>query len=166
MGAFTKQSVSSVSTPGQLWVVTPQPCEEGLLRNLTVIWEGAGGIRSFEEKTRGNLLPSLTGKEHAVSTSILCVVPHKPLFEEMKQPHENNTGQKTQTKWKKKKVGSYWVYRGDRGLTTESSSPVLNVNWILCVSILAGWTPTQWGTRSQVTSIYQQGSQMLIAAEQ
>lgn len=52
-------------------------------------------------KTRGNLLPFLTGEAHAVLTSVLCVVPHKRLFEEMKQLHEMAQGKKWQTKTKK-----------------------------------------------------------------
>lgn len=75
---------------------------------------------------------ALKKRQEEILSSILCVVPHKPLFEGMKQPHE--TVQDKSGELKQKSTSSYSVYRGYCGLQRNSGSPVLCVNSILCVS--------------------------------
>lgn len=55
------------------------------------------GGAALKTRLEEYLLPFLAGREQTAFTSIVCVVPHKSLFEEMKQPHDNNKGQKHQT---------------------------------------------------------------------
>lgn len=177
MGEFTKWRIPSVFTPGQLWgerTITHQLWIDSggrLLRLLKVeiccYLRRSAGIRSFEEKTRGNLQSVLPGKEHCVDFYLVCGSSQASLWrDETTTWKQYRTKVSNQSKWKTKKVLA--VTRSIRG-TVALQQNLAHQCWVcamLCVSLQAGWTPTQWGTRNQVTSMHQQSCKMLIAAEQ
>lgn len=72
-------------------MITPRPwidSEERLLRLLKLLSEQERWDKELLRKRKRKFTASL--EKHTVLTSILCVVRHKHLFEDMKQLHKQN----------------------------------------------------------------------------